>query len=151
MDAVSYPNVKVIEFIESSVIPLQLQSDALPYARDYNVRWTPNLLMLDSDGREHHRIIGFLPPVELLSSLLLGVGKTRFDRKQFDEAVAAFDKVISEYGYTNSAPEAVYFRGVTLYRGTHEPHYLKEAYMKLETDYHYSEWALRAYPYWLLP
>lgn len=151
MDAVSYPNAKVIECIESNVVALQLKSDALPYAKDYNVRWTPNLLILDHEGREHHRIIGFLPPTELVPALLLGVGKLRFDRNEFDQAVSVFDKVVNEYSYTNSAPEAVFFRGVTLYKGTHEPRYLKEAYQTLQTRYHYSEWARRAYPYWLLP
>lgn len=151
MDAVSYPNPKVIEFLEANVIPLQLKSDALPYARDYNVRWTPNLLILDPDGREHHRVIGFLPPVELIPSILLGIGKTRFDRNQFEEAITALNKVIDEYPYTSSAPEAIFFRGVALYKGTHQPQHLKEAYFKLQSQYHHSEWARRAYPYWLLP
>lgn len=119
-------------------------------AEDYNVKWTPNLLILDANGREHHRIIGFLPAVDFIASILLGIGKAHFDLNQFEQAIAAFDQVLSEYSYTNSAPEAVFFRGVSLYKSTHQAHHLKDAYNKLQTHYHYSEWARRTFPYWNL-
>ena len=150
MDAVTYPNAKVVAFIQENLIPLQLKSDALPMAKDYNVKWTPNLLILDAKGREHHRVIGFLPAIELIPSVLLGMGKAYFDTHQFNEAIAAFDWILSEYSYSGPAPEAVFFRGVTLYKNTHQAHHLKEAYEKLQTKYHYSEWATRAFPYWNL-
>lgn len=150
MDAVTYPNGKVVQFIQENLVPVQLKSDTQPMAKDYNVKWTPNLLILDSEGKEHHRIIGFLPPVEFIPSLLLGIGKTHFDLDRFNEAIAAFDKLISEHGYSNAAPEAVFFRGVTLYKSTHQPSHLKDAYQQLQTRYHYSEWARRAFPYWNL-
>jgi hypothetical protein len=151
MDAATYPNPKVIEFIEANVIPVQLKHDAQPMARDYNVKWTPNLLIVDGDGKEHHRIIGFLPPVELICSLLLGIGKAHFNRNELEAAIAAFDRVLAEYPYASAAPEAVFFRGVALYKSTHVSQHLKDAYQKLQTHYHGSEWAWRAYPYWLLP
>ncbi|MFP5212744.1 MAG: tetratricopeptide repeat protein [Acidobacteriota bacterium] len=74
-----------------------------------------------------------------------------FEKGNFQAAIELFDKVIGEYGYSGSAPEAVYFRGVSLYKSTHEPTHLKDAYHTLQGRYHYSEWARRAYPYWLLP
>ena len=151
MDAATYPNPKVIEFFETSVIPVQLKHDAQPMAKDYGVKWTPNLLIVDGEGKEHHRIIGFLPPVELIPSLLLGIGKARFNRDELEAAIAAFERVLAEYPYAGAAPEAVFFRGVALYKSTHTPQHLKEAYQKLQTEYHCSEWARRAYPYWLLP
>lgn len=132
------------------MIPVRLKPDAVPMAEDYNIKWTPNLLVLDASGREHHRIIGFLPPVEFIGSLLLGIGKAHFDLDRFEQAIAAFDGVLSEYSYTNSAPEAVYFRGVSLYKSTRRPDHLKEAYNTLQTRYHYSEWSRRAFPYWNL-
>jgi hypothetical protein len=128
-----------------------LKPDAEPMATDYNIKWTPNLLVLDEEGKEHHRIIGFLPPLELIPSIMLGMGKTHFDRDRFQEAIAIFDSIINEYPYTNSAPEAIFFKGVSQYKSSHEPKHLKEAYQLLQTRYHYSEWSRRAYPYWLLP
>ncbi len=151
MDAATYPNPKVIEFIEANVVPVQLKHDAQPMATDYNVKWTPNLLIVDGDGKEHHRIIGFLPPVELIPSLLLGIGKAHFNRNELEAAIATFDKVLAEYPYSSAAPEAVFFRGVALYKSTHTAQPLKDAYRKLRADYRGSEWVVRAYPYWQLP
>jgi len=150
MDAVTYPNPKVAEFLQSSLIPLQVKSDTQPLATDYRVKWTPNLLILDAAGKDHHRIIGFLPPVDFVGSILLGMGKTYFDVDRYEEGIATFDKVIAEYGQTGSAPEAVYLRGVAQYKSTHVALHLKEAFQLLQSRYSRSEWAKRAYPYWLL-
>jgi hypothetical protein len=150
LDAVTYPNKKVVEFLQSKVVPLQLKSDAKPESTDYNVKWTPNMLVLDPEGKEHHRIIGFLPAVELIPAVLLGAGKAAFDGDRLDEAIQCFDQILNEYPYSSAAPEAVYFRGVSLYKSTHVVSHLADAYKKLQTHYHYSEWARRAYPYWLL-
>lgn len=151
MDAVTYPNPKVIEYVEKSIIPLQLKSDIQPLSTDYNVKWTPNLLIIDQEGKEHHRVIGFLPPVEFIASVMLGIGKTHFDLNQFEEAIGAFERVISEYAYSSSVPETLFFRGVALYKSTHQPEHLKEAYHRLQNQHPQSEWAKRAYPYWHLP
>jgi tetratricopeptide (TPR) repeat protein len=151
MDAVTYPNAKVIDFITEKLIPLQLKSNAEPYASNYRIKWTPSLLVIDADGVEHFRITGFLPAVELIPSLVLGIGKANFDKDQFKEALECFDRVIAEYPYSSSAPEAVFFQGVAGYKSTHQPWHLKDAYNQLQARYHYSEWARKAYPYWLLP
>lgn len=151
MDAATYPNPKVIEFLQSRVIPVQLSHNAEPYATDYRIKWTPSLLLVDTDGKEHHRVTGFLPPVEFIPSLLLGIGKGFFNQDRFKEALECLEQVISEYSYSSSAPEAVFFKGVGLYKSTHQPGHLKDAYNTLQARYHFSEWARRAYPYWLLP
>ena len=70
-------------------------------AKDYNVTWTPNLLLLDADGKVHQQVIGFLPSVDFIANLLLGIGKAHFDLNQFEQAIAVFDRVLSEYSYTN--------------------------------------------------
>jgi hypothetical protein len=147
MDAVTYPNVKVVALIEEAFVPLRIEPDVLPVAMEYRVKWTPSLLVLDAEGGEHHRVIGFLPAMELIASLLLGIGKTHLDLNHFDEAGAAFDWVLSEYSYSISAPEAVFFRGMALYKSTHQVHHLKEIHQRLQTKYQYSEWARRASPY----
>ena len=151
MDAVTYPNAKVIDFLQDKVIPLQLTSNAKPESDDYNVKWTPHLAILDADGKEHHKIVGFLPAPEFIAAVLLGVGKAAFGFDKFDEAIANFDQTINEYAYTSSAPEAVFFRAVCLYKSTHQPGHLRDAYEKLQVEYHCSEWAQRAFPYWLIP
>ncbi len=150
MDAVSYPDTGVIDFISNHVIPLRVQSDSEPLATDFNVKWTPTIVTLDSEGTEHHRSVGFLAPAELIPCMLLGVAKVYFDADRFEKALLNLEKIVSDYSTSDSAPEAIYLRGVNLYKSTQDPKPLKEAYEKLEQDYPGSEWAKRAYPYRLL-
>jgi hypothetical protein len=82
MGAVTYPKAEVVEFIEQNLVPLQVLSDA-PMAKDFNLQWTPTLIVLDTNGKEHHRAIGFLPPEELI--LMLVLGSKHFDNQQFSD------------------------------------------------------------------
>ncbi|MBW2064871.1 MAG: tetratricopeptide repeat protein [Deltaproteobacteria bacterium] len=150
MDAVTYPEIAVVDFINENLIPLRIAFDAQPLATDFNVKWTPTLVTLDTSGKEHHRTVGFLGPEDLIASLLLGIGKIYYDGDNFDEARARLDKVASEYSKTSSAPEAIFFKGVCGYKGSKDPKKLKEAYEKLQSEFPESEWTKRAYPYRLL-
>jgi tetratricopeptide (TPR) repeat protein len=150
MDAVTYPDAKVIGFIGENMIPLRVQFDAQPLSADFKVKWTPTLVTLDSHGTEHHRTVGFLSPEELIPSLLLGIAKTYFEADRFDEALQNFEKLLAEYPKSDSAPEAIYLQGVCRYKSTHDAKPLKEAYEKLSAEYPSSEWTRRAYPYRLL-
>ena len=150
MDTVTYPNDKVIEFIQKNLIPLRVAFDAQPLSTDFNIKWTPTLITLDSNGKEHYRTVGFLPPEELIPSLLLGIAKSHFDLERFSEALSVLNKIIAEYPKSDSAPEAVYLRGVCKYKSTLKPQPLKEAYEQLQANYSSSEWTKRAYPYRLL-
>jgi tetratricopeptide (TPR) repeat protein len=150
MDAVTYPDKKVTEFINENLIPLRVAFDAKPLSTDFNVAWTPTLITLDADRKEHHRTVGFLAPEEVIPALLLGLGKSCFDREQFDQALKYLEKVVSAYPKSDSAAEAMYLRGVARYKMTHEAKPLKEAYMELKDKYPSSQWTKRAYPYRLL-
>jgi hypothetical protein len=150
MDAVTYPNEKVVEFIERNFIPLRVAFDAKPLATDFKVRWTPTLITLDESGQEHHRTVGFLSPEELIPSLLLGMAKVCFDQNQFEPALSSLEKLLADHPKSDCAPEALYLRGVSRYKSTHSPKPLKEAYEELQRAYPSSEWAKRAAPYRLL-
>lgn len=149
MDAVTYPDSRVKKFIEETMIPLRIQYNE-PLATDFNVKWTPTILTLDSEGKEHHRTVGFFEPEELIPSLLLGITKVYFDADQFDDALVHLNKLLTDYPKSSPAPEAIYLKGVCLYKSKNDPKPLKEAYEKLRADYPESEWAKRAYPYRLL-
>jgi tetratricopeptide (TPR) repeat protein len=150
MDAVTYPDDKVAEFINTNLIPLRVKSDSMPLSKDFNVTWTPTLVTLDQDGKEHYRTVGFIAPSELTPSLLLGIAKVHFDAGKFDSALECLEKIISGYPKSKAAPEAVFLRGVARYKSTHDAKPLKGAYEKLQADYPGSEWAERAQPYRLL-
>lgn len=150
MDAVTYPNPSVIEFVQKRMIPLLVAYNAQPLAKDFNIQWTPTLITLDLDGKEHHRTIGFLPPQELIPSQMLGIAKCHFDAERFEEAIGILDKLLAEYPQSDSAAEAIYLHGVSRYKNTHQAKALKEAYERLQKDYPASEWTKRASPYQLL-
>ena len=150
MDAVTYPDSRVIEFIQKKIIPLQVPYNHQPLSSEFNVKWTPTLVTLDEEGKEHHRTLGFLGPEELIPSLLLGMAKVHFDLEQFAPALAGLEALLAEYPKSDAAPEAIYLRGVARYKSSHEVKHLKDAYELLQAQYPGSEWTKRAYPYRLL-
>ena len=87
---------------------------------------------------------------ELIPSLLLGIGKCSFDTGDFESAISTFDELLQQHPGSEVAAEAIYYRGVALYKHTEEPKNLKDAYEKLAAEYADSVWAKRAYPYRLI-
>ncbi|HEY6837922.1 MAG TPA: outer membrane protein assembly factor BamD [Geobacteraceae bacterium] len=150
MDAVTYPNDKVSDFIMTRIVPLRVPADSQPLATEFKVTWTPTLVTLDYYGKEHHRTVGFLPPEQLIPSLLLGTAKADFDAEQFNDAILTIDRLLAEFPVSAAAPEAIYLRGVSRFKASHDPKPLKEAYEKLQAEYPGSEWTHRAQPYSLL-
>jgi hypothetical protein len=149
MGAVTYPNAKVADFISQRMVPLQVLADN-PLAAEFKVKWTPTIVILDFYGKEHHRTVGFFPPEEFIPNLLLGMGKVDFDTDQFNDAILHFDSLLADYPRSAAAPEAIYLRGVSRYKASHDAKPLKEAYEKLKAEYPASEWTNRAQPYSLL-
>ena len=150
MGAVTFPDAKVIAFIRQNLIPIRLPHDHKPLAEQFQVKWTPALVTLDTEGKEHHRTVGFLSPEELIPSLLLGKAKIDFDHEDFAKALVSLEALLKDYPKSGAAPEAIFLRGVCGYKSTHTPKPLKEAYEKLAAEYRDSEWTKRAYPYRLL-
>ena len=150
MDAVSYPDMKVSNFIIEKVVPLRVPADAQPLSAEFQVHWTPTLVTLDMYGKEHYRTVGFLPPAELVPSLLLGIAKVDFAAQQYNDALINLNMLLAGYPSSDAAPEAVYLKGVCRYKSSKDAQCLKQAYEQLVSDYPASEWAKRAAPYNLL-
>jgi tetratricopeptide (TPR) repeat protein len=150
MGAVSYPNQEVKDFIAKNMIPVQLLYDKKPESENFNVKWTPTVIVLDPEGHEHNRTVGFLPPDQFIPSLMLGIGKIHFDRDLFEEAISLFDKILERYPASDAAPEAFYLRGVSRFKMSHDAEKLKETYEEIKERYPQSQWARRAEPYDLL-
>ncbi len=150
MDAVTYPEENVVDFINEHFIPLRVPFDAEPYAKDFNVKWTPTIITLDSSGTEHFRTVGFLSPEDFIPSLYLAIGKSSFDAEKLDTALSYFDNLLNKYPDSEFTPEGVYLQGVSRYKSTQNPIPLKEAYEELNLKYPQSEWTKRAYPYRLI-
>lgn len=150
MDTVTYPEKKVIDTLAARYVPLRIKFDTQPYTTDFNIKWTPTLITLGPDGKEHHRTVGFLGVDELVASLLLGEAKFHFDNDRFEPALKCLEQVISQHGASECAAEALFLTGVCQYKNTHDPKPLKAAYERLAATFPNSEWTKRAYPYRLL-
>ena len=116
MDAVSYPHPKAIEFFAKNLLAVRVLINSQPLPKKFKVQWTPTLVLLDEQGEEHNRTVGFLPPDELLPSLLLGMGKSYFDRDQLKEAEQTFQQLLTAYPRSDSSAEAAYYLGVSRYK-----------------------------------
>ena len=108
MGAVTYPDHAVIDFVNENMIPLQVLFDVQPLSTDFNVKWTPTLITLGTDGKEHHRTVGFLSPEELIPSLMLGIAKSYFETDRFDEALKYLERLLTEYPKSDSAAEGIF-------------------------------------------
>ncbi|BCS52819.1 hypothetical protein [Geobacter sp. SVR] len=150
MDAVAYIDPAVIAFINDNLVPVRLQASDPELGPRFRIKWTPTLLVLDHDGSEHYRTLGFYPPQELIPSLLLGMGKTLFDRPDRPAAVACFERILNDYPGSPQAPEAAYLSGVSRYIESHDVSNLIGIYDRLAGQYPDSTWMTRADPYKLL-
>ncbi len=150
MDAVTYPNEEVIEFVRGHVVPLRVAYNHPQLASRFNVKWTPTLITVDGDGVEHHRTVGFLGPEDFMASQLMGLAKTLMDLERFSDAIAGLNSLIDKFPKSDFIPEGIYSRGVALYKNTHDPVHLRKAFDKLSAEYPDNEWTKRAFPYRLI-
>lgn len=150
MEEVTFADPEVVNFVSDHVVPLRLPIGSGSHTSDFRVSWTPTIVTLDYYGREHQRTVGYLPPDEMVGSVLLGMGKVSLDYDQFSEAVIQFNTLLNGCPDCAAAPEAVYLRGVARYKSSHAASALKEIHQQLQAKYPNSEWAKRAQPFTLL-
>ena len=151
MGAVTYPNEGVAKFVDLNFVPVQVETSNKDLVGKYNVSWTPTILVLDSDGKEHYRSVGFLQPDVFIATFELGKARYYLDLEQFAEARALLEELIERCPVPEVLPEAIYFHGVASFKQTHDGKPLKKAYETLMAKYPQSEWAKRAEPYKLIP
>ena len=111
---------------------------------ELGVQWTPTVLILDPSGVERHRIEGFLPTEDFLAQLTLGLAKSAFGRNDFGEAERWFKQVVDSYPDSESAAEALYWTGVSRYKGNNDATALGETARAFTERYQNSSWAKKA-------
>lgn len=150
MNAVAFPDPAVVDFVANNLIPVRVPADDPLLGPRYKVKWTPTLLILDAEGIEHYRSLGFYPPEELIPSLWMGMGKEKFNLPDRPAASICFEQILANYPASSLAPEAVYLNGVSRYIETHDVTHLIGIYDRLVAEYPESPWLTRADPYRLL-
>ncbi len=133
------------EFINGHFIPVKLHvGEDEKAVEEFEVVWTPTVIVAGADGTAYHRSVGFLPPREFLAQLKFGIAKADFDRGNYAEASAGFRKVVAEFPACVCAPEALYWLGVSEYKRTGSADAMKAEWQKLLEKYPDSEWAKKA-------
>ena len=150
MDAVVYPNSEVIQFVTDNLVCVRVPANDSVLAPQFRIKWTPALLILDAQGVEHYRTLGFYPPEDLIPSLLLGMGKAHFNRADRTTASSLFSRIINEFPNNSLTPEAIYLNGVSRYIESHDVSNLIAIYDRLAAEYPDSPWMTRADPYQFL-
>lgn len=117
MDAVTYPDPRTVEFLHRFMVPFRADTNRLQalFMR-FNVQYTPTEIILDGEGREHHRSVGFLQPQEFVPQLMLGVAKALYDNNSPSRSLTMLQRILSEYPGSKVAGEAASLRKACLER-----------------------------------
>jgi hypothetical protein len=125
-------------------VPLEAHIKEHPaYFHRFDSVWTPTILILDSNGEERYRIEGYLPKDEFRAALEVGLARVAFMSKNWAEAERRYAEVLEKYPDTKSAPEALYWKGVSHYKATNDHTILGELPAQFQQRYPDSVWALK--------
>jgi hypothetical protein len=146
MGAVTYPNIAVAAILSEIYVPVQINLDGnvAKLIDQYQVMWTPNINILSHRGQLICHIEGWQSPSEFQAWLTLGQGHYHLHRKDFEAAVAHFEKTFEHYPQSEWAPEALYYVAVCKYLASHDGNKLFEGWGTLRRYYPHSAWSMRA-------
>ena len=144
-----WPDERVVKFVNDNFIPARVHvrdDSALyqKYGEKYGAQWTPTILELDPEGVERHRIEGFLPNDDFLSQLMLGRAQIAFAQQQWGDAEKRFREIVEKFPNTDAGPEALYWAGVSQYKGTNNNAFLKNTASAFKDRYQDTTWAKKA-------
>ena len=114
------------------------------YFHRFDALWTPSVVILDPNGVERFRLEGYLPKNEFRAQLELGLARVAFMGKHWSEAEQRYAAVLEKYPQSKSAPEALYWKGVSHYKATNDHTVLSELPGQFREQYPDSIGALKA-------
>jgi hypothetical protein len=149
LEAEVYSDPAVAGYITAHLEPVRVHvreqaSEYKRLAERYDSQWTPTILVLDPDGHERHRIEGFLPVNDFLSQLTLGLAKIAFQRQDYADAERRYREIVDRFPSTDAAPEALYWAGVSKYKGGGDATALTATATAFRDRYQDTAWAKKA-------
>lgn len=133
MGAVTYPDPLVTGFLNERFVPVRLhQVDEIESVKKLGVGWTPGLVVLDADGRQHRRMFGFHPPTDFVAELALGWLHEAIGRGHGPQARERAKEALERTrGDPEREAEARYFSAVAEYKATRDGTKLKSGWLEL--------------------
>ncbi len=140
-----YPDERVSALINERFVPVKVHVKENPEGfQRFGAQWTPTVIVAEADGTERYRFEGYLPPEDFLAQLGLGLAKAHFAREEWQEAEQRFRGVMERHPDSDAAPEALYWAGVSRYKGTGDASALQETAQAFQSRYRDSSWAKKA-------
>ena len=141
----TYPDNQVSELLNENFVSVQVDIEkAGKLAGEFQAIWTPNLNFFGARGKRILRVEGWLPPSEFAALLGLARGRYFLLGKRFADAAPLFKDIFERSPNSQFAAEALYYRGVSRYLGSHEVDQLKEDWVTLQRFYPQSGWSMRS-------
>ncbi len=132
-------------FINENFIPVKIHIKEQPKTFErFGAQWTPTIQILDPDGSKRHQIEGFLPSDDFLAQLKIGLAHSAFARQQWKEAESRYEDIVKTLPGTDAAAEALYWLGVSRYKGSGDGTFLQQTAEAFKTRYTDSTWAKKA-------
>jgi hypothetical protein len=110
----------------------------------FGAQWTPTIQILDYEGVKRFQFEGFLPADDFLAQLKLGLAQVAFAKEDWKEAERRFRDIVETFPNTDAAPEALYWAGVSKYKGTGDATALGNTASAFKKRYPESTWAKKA-------
>ena len=101
-------------------------------------------MLLDPNGKERYRIEGYLPVEEFRAQLELGLARVAFMSKKWKDAERRYTEVLERYPNSKTAPEALYWQGVSHYKTVNDHKVLGELPAQFQQKYPDTIWALKS-------
>ncbi|MGV3722880.1 MAG: hypothetical protein ACO1SX_18430 [Actinomycetota bacterium] len=146
MGAVTYPNPEVEQYLTQHFIPTQFNVVEQPEAMSrFNTPWTPTLIVLDADGKEHRRSQGYLDPKRLVAELSLARLQAAIVRQgvQLARQLSEETRRLTA-GDPVREPETLYWSSVAAYKASNDANNLVQGWNQLLDEFPESDWARKA-------
>ena len=150
LDKTTYQDREVADLLNERFVPVLLnarrESEALRVLNDGHAYvFSPVLIVRAPDGRELRRTTGYLSPQAMLLELHIALAAGEMDRARWVEAHRILDEAIGRYRHARNVPEAMWWRGVSIYRASgNDLDTLRDAWNPLIAGYRSSIWAEKA-------
>lgn len=140
-----YPDERVVKFVNENFVPVRIHVKENPAGfKRFGAQWTPTVMVSDPGGTERYRFEGFLPVDEFVPQLEVGLAKAAFANDRFDEAERRYREIVARYPNSEVAAEALYWAGVSKYKGSNDGQALADTAKAFQSRYSDTVWAKKA-------